>query len=146
MKANFTIISEAVAARAMIAVRDLPLDPLHEVIIREKKKGRSLAQNRLLHSWCSHVSEMVAETHGEHVSPKKWKWFFKDLFLGYDVVEVRGKMIHELRHTSDLKVKPFTELLEKIDAYCVTDLQITLPHPSDTYYEAMGKKESGNGK
>ena len=141
MKKTLLINNPRAVDYACELIRDLDFGKVHEVVIREKRANRSLAQNRLLHSWLNEVSEKVAETHGEHVSPTKWKWYFKDLFLGYDVVEVRGKMIHELRHTSNLKVKPFTELLEKIDAYCVTELKVTLPHPSDIYYEAMGIRE-----
>ena len=113
--------------------------PLHQVAIKPHKSSRSLAQNNLFHMWCRQVSLDYAETYGQFYSPAHWKIYFKEMFLGYESVEINGKIINELRQTSKLNVKQFSEFLEQVDMYSGSEFSIVLPHPEDLYREAMRK-------
>ena len=116
-----------------------PLVPVHQLEIRPFKSSRSLAQNNLFHMWCRQVSLDYAETYGQFYSPAHWKIYFKEMFLGYESIEINGKIINELRHTSKLNVKQFSEFLEQVDMYSGSEFSIILPHPEDLYRNAMHK-------
>ena len=60
-------------------------------------------------------------------------------FLGQVPSLVMGKRIVTTKKTSELSVKEFAELLEKVDHYAGSELEIILTHPEDIYLEAMGR-------
>lgn len=138
---TFTISNEQARERACEVINSIPIDPLHEVVIKEKKANRSLAQNSLLHRWMSEVSQQIMATHGKFYSPEHWKWYFKDMFLGNESIAFKNKTITQLKSTSKLKVGPFAEFLTTIDRYCITEMGICLSQPEDIYQEAMGRKK-----
>lgn len=109
------------------------------VTVKPWKRNRSLAQNRLYRMWLNviynHTGELEDDLH-------------KDLaykFLDSKVEERDGKTIVWVRSTTTLNVQEFTEYLNKIEqwAHFLTvddDNPFTLPHPADTYYEALNKR------
>ena len=131
MKLTLTISNPQIAARAVEVVRGLTFDPLHEVIIRPLKDNRSLRQNRTFHGWMNFVSQQIAETSGKFYPAKAWKEYFKDMFLGMEVIEVHGKQISRARKTSELDVKDMAEFMTLVDRYCVTEFHIYVPLPTD---------------
>jgi hypothetical protein len=139
LKKRFTIIDKEVAHRAGETVKHLPLSPAHEVIIREHKSSRSLAQNNTLHMWCAQISQEVAESRGKFIPADHWKEWLKSLFLGEETLQIGKKTITRIRPTSSLNVGEFAEFLTKIDHYSGSQLGICLNHP-DEYNEAMGRK------
>lgn len=137
---RYVLRDEAIRDRATADVARLPVsgNPQWEIVIKPFRRSRSLAQNNLLHHWLQVISTHYAETYGEWHAPDIWKQYVKSLFLGEESREINGKIITITRHTSELTVPEFTELLEKIDMWCATELQLMLPHP-DIYGEAMGR-------
>ena len=112
------------------------LDGSIEVVVRQYKKSRSLAQNNLLHYWVGDISKQVFESQGRQIAPEWFKEYFKTLFLGQETTEIKGKSITMTRSTAKLKTGEFSELLDRIDHYCNDEWGIRLPHP-DYYDEAM---------
>ena len=140
---SILITSEKSLETVAQVLRYLPIDnkkPI-EIVIREKVKNRTLSQNRLMHKWFSSIANFAFESTGIKHSEKKWKWFFKDLYLGYESEEMpNGRYVSQLRSTADCSTKELTEFLEKIDMHCV-EMGLILPKPEDLYYEAMGLKK-----
>jgi len=62
MKAKLVIISPEVKARAVAIISALPLDVVHEVIIREYKKDRSAEQNALYWQWLTIIGNELGES------------------------------------------------------------------------------------
>jgi hypothetical protein len=139
MKLSIVISNEANRQQAITSLQELPIDVPMVVSITEYRKNRSLAQNKLLHAWITKIAEHWRDSTGQVISMEAWKEYLKRTFLGYEVVALPNASYIELtRKTSTLNTKEFTEFLELIDAYAVTDLNLILPHPDDLYYEAMG--------
>ena len=137
MKATIIIIDEQRRDRAIDALRSLPFDVVHEVVVRPHKSNRTLAQNNLLHHWCREIALGVGESTGEFHQPEAWKEFLKQLFLGQESFMIGGTIITRTKRTRDLKVKPFAEFLGQVDHYSGSELQVFLSRPEDLYYEAM---------
>lgn len=117
----------------------LSLDKPVVITIEEYVRNRSGAQNRLMHMWFNKISEHCFFTFGKINSPEEWKEWFKEEFLGFDVMNLpNGKTKDVTKKTSDCNVNELTTFLEKIDFYAVTELELLLPKPDDIYWEAMG--------
>ena len=61
MNRTIVIIGDIQKQNAISVLREIPLEPLHEVIIQEHKTTRSLAQNRLMYLWFKEVSIETGE-------------------------------------------------------------------------------------
>lgn len=114
------------------------------VTVKPWKRSRSLAQNRLYRLWLNviyrHTGTLEDDLH--------FNLAYK--FLDSEVKEIDGKAFIKVRSTTTLNVQEFTEYLNKIEqwAHFLTvddDKPFTLPHPADTYYEALSIREEGNG-
>jgi len=123
-------------------IHSLDFEPPYEVIIREKKKDRSLAQNNLLHMWCAQISREVAESHDKYYPASHWKEYLKAMFLGEETIRMGQKTITRTVPTSNLKVGEFAEFLTNIDHYSGAKLKIWLDRPEDLYREAMGRRDN----
>jgi hypothetical protein len=111
-----------------------------EIVAREKKRNRSLAQNRLAHMWFNEIAEFVREHHGQAYPAEAFKEWLKATYLGQEVHTMpNGQVVAYTRHTSDLSVEEFTHFLEQVDAWAAQDLGCQLTHPEDLYEEAMGR-------
>ena len=135
------ITGETTKLNAMKIIDGLPRDGSIEVCIRKHQNNRTLAQNRLMHKWFEFINNWAFESTGQAKGMIAWKWYFKDLYLGYESFETaKGKVIEQIKSTAGCSTKELTEFLEKIDAHCMTEWGLQLPHPDDLYYEAMGIK------
>lgn len=123
---------------AIEAIKRAPLGGKFRLVIEPHKQKRRLAQNNLLHMWMSELSQKYAETHGEWHKPDVWKLYVKQMFLGEYSYEVMGKVVTEIRHTSDLSVAEFSEFLNTVEMYVADEFGVLLTRPSDIYFEAMG--------
>lgn len=139
--ARYILLNYAIRQNAINAIESLDTDSLYEVVIKPHKKQRSLAQNSLFHAWCNEISERYAEHYGERRAPWVWKQFLKEEFLGFDSDMLRGKLVIETKHTSDLKVGEFAEFLNKIEVWCVTELGFDLSR-NEWYDEAIGRRNA----
>ncbi len=122
---------------AIDIIKNLQYDPISEIIIRESKSSRSLLQNNLLHAWCKDASIFWSESTGKYFSPESFKFLFKDLFLGYESIETIDGVKNQIKQTSKLNTKEFTNFLEKIEYYCgENNIKLTIPN---YYGDAVAK-------
>lgn len=98
--------------------------------VKEYELDRSLSANR--YYWgvvLKEISEQ-ASIDGQRWSVDAWHELFKRQFLGYEIIKYkvagskRTYTKRQLRSTSELKVKEFSEYLEKVQAFAVTDLKV----------------------
>ena len=116
-------------------------EKVFELEIREHKKNRSKAQNRLMHLWFTKMSREVFLTHGKQIDPEGWKEYFKLFFLGKEVIEMpNGQLSERVRRTRDLNTTQMSAFLNDVDHMAGSEYQIQLPHPEDLWREAMGIK------
>ncbi len=116
---------------AIKQIKALNLSAGFEVIIRKHRKSRSTSQNALMWMWLSVVqSETGNDKDALHD-------YFREKYLGRDRTEVLNQQRHVLKSTTKLTVQEFTQYLTQIEAFCATELGITLPHPEDIYRDAM---------
>jgi hypothetical protein len=121
-------------------IQDLPPGEW-DLTIKEHKTKRSNAQNKLMWVWFDIVKDWYLEHEGKFYTSEQIKDGFQKLFLDMELVETPfGNMVRP-QGTSTLKVKEFAEFLEKIEMYCVTELELILVRPDDLYWASMGIKQ-----
>lgn len=98
--------------------------------IKEDKPTRSQAQNDLYWAWLG----VLTETGYTKTELHK---LFRHEHLGYEVNEINGVKIEELRSTKALKVAEFKDYLDQIDRFAA-EFGILLPKDKDLYYQSMG--------
>lgn len=112
-------------------IGSLPEGDKWEVVIQERTKQRSKAQNRLYHMWkpyvAKHCGYTLAQMHDE----------FKYTFIGKETYTTRkGEVRSRPLSTTTLTVKEFAEFLNEIEqAAC--SLEIKLPIPDDYLFCMM---------
>lgn len=118
--------------RAITYLKNLNKDKKWTMEVKEYRKDRSGKQNKMMWMWLGLIgNELGYDKDDLHA-------FFKAKFLGMTTREVMGEVIAEPHTSTTLNTKEFTEYLEQIDRFTSTELGISLPHPEDIYYEAMG--------
>lgn len=125
----------AIAAIGIIA-KSMPQVVIMEVIIREHRSSRSLAQNRLMWAWNKQIATYIEETSGEIHSDEAIHAYLKQTFLPMQVATVRGEVVRERKSTAKLNTKEMSEYMEKIDMWASRDLGLVL----NLYHQAMGIK------
>lgn len=96
-----------------------------ELIIRRKKKYRSIQQNRFL--WLSY--NLISDHTG--FTPNECHEIFKGLFLKAEKVNDKtGTLFQYTRSTTELSTTEFMEYIESIVKFCAEEFQITMPMPN----------------
>jgi len=96
----------------------------------QAEDDRSLKQNRFYWGVVLKAISEQGRIEGQQYAAEAWHELFKRQFLGYRIRKVRvaGKkrlrVIRELRSTTDLSVKKFSEYLEKVLAFGATELAV----------------------
>ncbi len=110
------------------------------VEIKEDKLTRSGAQNKLYWMWLNLIEKETGQPVKDYVENgvlvKGLHTNFKRSILG--MIEYSDGEKKE-QSTKDLKVKAFTEYLERVDRE-MAEFGIILPRPDDYYWLAMGVK------
>ena len=118
---------------------DINLEKPLRVLVEPYKKNRSLAQNSLMWLWLNQMAKTLQVEHGVKADSEGLKQYFQEKWLGYKAVWIdEERMYKRVIGTSELNTAQFTEFLQQIEAYAASELGMTLPHPEDQYYEAMG--------
>lgn len=157
MKHSLTITSAAVAARACAIIQGLPMDEVHEVVIRPWKQDRSEAQNRLLWVFLTTIGNELGET--KDAMHERYKERFLVPIFERDDAEYAAmieavrqvhragmkaeakamkKQIISLTSTTRANVAQMAEYLNDIERDAES-MAIRLQHPEDIYHEAMGR-------
>ena len=123
------IIKNTYDQKAVIRkISGLDLATEWEVLIRKAKSKRSVDQNALYWAW---ITVVEVETGNDKDDLHE---FFKQKFLINQCILVFGKQIEKKPSTTKLNTKEFSEYMEKIRAFCATELDITLLTPDDMLF------------
>lgn len=125
-RAEFIVRNDAVRDNAIAELRALDLDKPWRVTIERYRKRRSRSQNSLMWAWHTRVAEAVADHTG--CEPDDIHQFFKAKFCPRRAIEVAGEWA-ETQSTTLLNTAEMTEFLNRIYAWCVTELGLILPTP-----------------
>ena len=156
MKHKFILRNPDVKKTASDLILGIPIEPLHEVIIREYRKDRTLAQNSLYWMWITLLAGELGETKEDmhdHYKGKILVHIYERDDTEYaamieavrkvhkagmkDEAKCLADMIVDLTSTTRANVEQFTEYLNDIEKDAIGK-GIVLPHPEDRYYDAMG--------
>lgn len=96
-----------------------------ELVIKDHKKKRTEDQNALYWSWLRIIGKETGD------STKALHAFYGDEFLPKEEASVFGKKVLEIKSTTELGVKGFTEYLQSVESHAASFLGINLPHPGD---------------
>jgi hypothetical protein len=113
--------------RAIIFLYCLEIDPEkpHEVVVKDFKKIRTDAQNKLYWSWLGLISKETGNsTEALHVS-------FANEFLPKTFEVVRGETVDVVKSTTKLTPEEFTKYLKEVEAETAIFFGIKLPHPGE---------------
>lgn len=102
------------------------------VEIKAYVKSRTKAQNRLYWKWMTIIGNELGYKKNEMHT------VYANMYLEPVVVEYKGKRYETTRSTTSLNVREFIEYLNIIEQHAATEHGIRVPHPQDSYYEAMG--------
>ncbi len=109
-------------------VESLPDNKCYEIIVKQHRERRTLPQNSLFHLWCKCIED---ETGQDAESVKR---VTKEMFLGYNEVDVFGRKSYELTSTTKLNTLQMSQFMNKVQAWASSDLGIVLPIPEDLYF------------
>jgi len=149
MKQTIAITSNEHRKRAITIIESLPLDLPHEIVIRERKKDRSLEQNALMWKWYTIIAGELGETKEaihEHYKAKylvniyerdnqDYAEMIRSLRMVWrsgmkkEAVDLKSKVVG-LTSTSTATVKQMTEYLDCIE-HDSAGMGIRLPMPED---------------
>lgn len=106
----------------------------YDVIIKLRRKQRTMRQNKLYWLWIACISDEtgcdMAEAHNE----------LSERFLPKDTVfGMRGEAIERPVSTTRLSTEQFTYFLERVQAFASVELGIILPDPVDSRFEQFNE-------
>ncbi len=156
MKKTYVIRSDDEIKRLTAFLLARPKEPLLEVVIREHKRNRSVAQNSLYWLWitviCNELGLLKEDCHDELKRRMLVPIYVRDdegfaamihavRKVYRDGFKVESKaladQIVKLTSTTNATTNQFTEYLNEIERD-YADKGIALPHPEDQYNLAMG--------
>jgi hypothetical protein len=108
-----------------------------QVEIKPYKKKRSVSQNALYWLWMKEISQGCYESGGELIPDRTYHCYFRQKILGTTQLKVNGTTVWDLKSTTKLNTKDFTQYLEDIEHYVGSEWGIALSHPEDLYYQSM---------
>jgi len=133
-------------ARAGAIVAALPVDPVHEVVIKEKGKSRTRDQDGLYFTWCGIIGAELGYSKDEaHEEMKRlflvpilvrddaeYAEMWRDVEQVWDDCRKDRLRRWVARETSitRLKVKQMAELMTEVNRFAI-GMAIYLPHPED---------------
>ena len=123
----FILIDEQRRGNALEFIRSLNIRKPYSIEIKEYRKNRSTAQNRLYWSWLRVLSAFTG--YGDDELHE----LFKIRLLGTVEKKIMGDTIKIPRSTTSLTTREFTEYLEKIELAAMT-MGVSVPHPDDYGY------------
>jgi hypothetical protein len=137
MKQKIILTGEVQRGHAISIIRDLPLEPISEVVIREHKTTRNLEQNSKMWAMLADVSAQVV-WYGQKLTSEEWKDVFTASLKQQKVVPgIDGGFVVIGARTSKMSIAEMSELIEFAMAFgCQHNVKwkapaIRLPNPED---------------
>ena len=127
----YLLANQGIKQNAINYILTLPDDGKFEVVIKEYKKKRSLAQNRLYWLWLPYLAKHFGYTDDEMHDELKYAFIGEESYTNRKGV-VRFRPIS----TTTLKVKEFAEFLTKIEVLANNN-DVILPMPHDFQFAMM---------
>ena len=127
-KETIIITNEALRKTALFTIGALDLEKPWKLTIERETKRRTLSQNALLWKWLDEVTQHVME-HTGHDKDELHE-FFKAKFLPARNVSV-GAYLASYRSTKNLTTAEMSEYMDRIYAFCTSELGLFLPVPED---------------
>jgi hypothetical protein len=112
----------------IVQIQKLDLSKNYSVDIIEKKHIRTIPQNRLYRLWLVCIG---FETGND---PDVLHEFFKEKYLEPEEIIIFNSKVKKYT-TTNLNTVQFKNYLDKIQAFSLSELSITLPNPEDKYWE-----------
>ena len=117
MKKTFKIISPEVKNHAILMIDSLPLDEIHEVLIRPYKLNRSLESNAKMWAILTDISNQV-EWYGQKLTKEEWKDVITAAVKKQKVVAgLDGGFVVIGAHTSKMSVSDMSDVIECATAF-----------------------------
>lgn len=148
-----TLKTEQDRARLLEFIANMNIDKPMDVNITAHTDDRTLAQNNLYWMWITemvkHVHDSTGTLHDTETMSEIMKETLypqiqcdKQLVIPYTVKKY-GVVKDRVRYLSTVKlgINIMVLYLDLLDMYCATRLSLQLPHPSDLFAEAMGRKK-----
>ena len=149
MKHRITCITPEHRNRALAIIGTMPIDPVHEVVIREAKRDRSADQNALYWQWLTIIGSELGMTKDElheqckarHLVPifTRDNEDYSAMVAAVQAVRSQGMIaeadalwsqVVRMTSTTDCSVRQMAEYLNEIEREAV-GLGIRLPHPEE---------------
>ena len=127
-KETLIIRNESLRKMVLLTIGALDLAKPWRVTIERETKRRTLSQNALMFMWIDRVVKHVHEYTG-HDKDEIHEWF-KSKFAPVRIVDMHGEAV-EYRSTKNFNTAEMTEYMNKIYAFCTTELGLFLPVPED---------------
>lgn len=123
---DYILRSDAVRANCIRAIQALRLDgkPWH-VRIEPFKKRRTLSQNALMWAELNWIVDAIGRETGNDADDLHR--FFKNKFLPPRIIEVNGEVMELEPTTTTLTTVGMSEYMERIRAWCASELGLVLP-------------------
>ncbi len=139
----FIVRSSFDLTRVFDYIRGLDLRRAHSIEVKEYRKNRSLAQNRLMWMWINEIAAHCGYNPEETCqaieipTPDDIHEMFKQRLLGTVRREILGDAYQVARSTTQLTTAEFTDYLSRIEQ-AARILQIVLTKPDDYNYAMCG--------
>lgn len=127
-KETVIIRNESLRKMVLLTIGALDLAKPWKVTIERESKRRTLSQNALMWMWLDRVAAHVME-HTGHDKDEIHE-FFKHKFLPIRYVVIGGQSL-PYRSTKNLTTAEQSAYMDKIYAFCTSDLGLFLPVPED---------------
>lgn len=123
---DYILRSDAVRANCIRAIQSLRLDgkPWH-VRIEPYKKRRTLSQNALMWAELNWIVDAIGRETGNDADDLHR--FFKRKFLPPRIIEINGEVMELEPTTTTLTTVGMSEYMERIRAWCASELGLVLP-------------------
>jgi len=123
-------------------------DKPKELVIAEYEQGRSQAQNRYLNGWVypelvkvlAEAGHVIACDDGTEIPYTRdilHEHTFARRFRVQSSWTVSGQKFYQFESTAKMKKARFTEYIEQIECFSYQYWSVTIPHPSDGYWESI---------
>lgn len=150
MKHTFIIRSEEVRLRVLVVIESLPMEPLHEIIIRPYHKDRSAAQNSTYWLWNTVIGSSLGVSKEDVAEQMKDRFLvqiyerddpdYAEMIQSLRAVWQQGmkkealdlrKRIVSLTSTTTATVPQMMEYMTEIENFA-TEMGIKLPIPDES--------------
>lgn len=105
--------------------------------VTDKKETRKSAQNRLLWMWHDELAKHIETHQGEMYDREDIHDFVVGKLLPKRVVEIMGEPEIKRTQTSKMKVKPFSDFLNRYEMWAAEKYQCFFTRPDDLYWQAL---------